>query len=581
MFSGFRLRLAAARLLTVVVGLGTGDGAVALVADCGLAVDADPSAQISLPDSVLRRADAMASVAAAELSADTDPELSHQYYLRALDLDPANAAAAQELATVYLSREEIPEALAVLKDSHKRNPQSVSLALRIAGIYVIKLRKFEAAENYSQQALRAAPDDIEPYQMLYTIYRATGRATAADGLLRQAAARQNKDPAFWAGLADLHDLRDHQHQKEDSSGRSAAEVPAAVQQYRRASTLARQDAPVLHRAMDFFFDSGLHEDALAAARRLLLLDPSDTQIREKLALILDALGRDDEAVVELDKVVAEDPESVFAYRVHGEILLKREDYAGAVSKFEKALALHDDDPRLYLELADLCLKSHDPERAARWLAKARGNFSRLPELPFYEGQVLGYLNRWKEALLAFNVSADLAAKYQPSFINADFHFQRGVAAERAGARDEALLHFRSCLALDSDYAPALNYLGYMWADQGQNLAEAEDFVRRALAREPDNTAYLDSLGWVLYRQGRYHEALVPLESAAKLSPSPDPTIHEHLGDTLSKLGRDQDAMRAWARAAALDGASPALAAKLQGAHLHVGKPADEAKATDP
>jgi tetratricopeptide (TPR) repeat protein len=354
-----------------------------------------------------------------------------------------------------------------------------------------------------------------------------------------------------------------------------------VQEYRRAAAFAQQDPPVLLRAMDFFFSSGLHEDALSAAQRLLLLDPSDTPIREKLALILNALGRDDEAVAELDKVVTEDPGSAFAYRLHGEILLKREDYADAVPKFEKSLALHDDDPRLYLELADICLKAHDPERAARWLSKARGKFSRLPELPFYEGQVLGYLKRWKEALLAFDVSAELATRYQPSFLNADFYFQRGVAAERAGARDEAVGHFRSCLSLDSEYAPALNYLGYMWADQGENLAEAEGFVRRALAREPDNTAYLDSLGWVLYRQGRYHEALVPLESAAKLSPEPDPTIHEHLGDALSKLGRDQEAVRAWAKAAALDGASPALAAKLQGAHLHVGMPADEAKATDP
>jgi len=578
MFAGFRLRFAAARPLVLAVGLLTCDRVSALVADCGLSVDADPSGPLSLPAAVLRRADAMASVAAAELSADTDPELSHRHYLRALDLDPGNAAAAQELATAYLSQEEIPEALAVLKDSLKRNPQSVSLALRIAGIYAIRLRKLETAEIYAQQALRFAADDIEPYQMLYSIYRATGRPAAAEELLRQAAARKNEYPDFWAGLADLHDLHERQSPRKGSAGKSA-EASAAVKQYRRAAALSEQDETVLLRALDFFFANGLHEDALSAARRLLVLDPSDTPIREKLVLILEALGRDDEAVAELDKMVAEDPGSVFAYRAQGEILLKREDYAGAVPKFENALALHDDEPRLYLELADLCLKAQDPERAAGWLSKARGKFSRLPELPFYEGQVLSYLKRWKEALLAFDVSADLAAKYQPSFLTADFHFQRGIAAERVGAHDEAVLHFRSCLAIDSGYAPALNYLGYMWAEQGENLPEAEDFVRRALAGEPGNTAYLDSLGWVLYRQGRYHEALVPLESAAKLSSSPDPTIHEHLGDTLSKLGRDQEALRAWARAAALEGASPDLAAKLEGAHG--GTTSDEARATAP
>jgi len=578
MFAGFRLRFAAARPWLLAASLLTGGRAFALLADCGLALDADPSSPLSLSVAVLRRADAMASVAAAELAADAEPELAHRYYLHALDLDPGNASAAQELATAYLSQEKIPEALAVLKDSLKRNPQSVPLALRIAGIYVIKLRKFETAEIYAQQALRFAPDDIEPYQMLYSIYHTTGRPAAAEDLLRQAAARQNEYPDFWAGLADLCDLDGRQSAKNISAGKNA-KAAAAVKQYRRAAALAEQDEAVLLRAMDFFFANGLHKDALSAARRLLVLDPSDMPIREKLVLILEALDEDDEAVAELDKMVADDPGSVFAYRAQGEILLKHEDYACAVPKFENALALHDDEPRLYLELADLCLKAKDPERAAGWLSKARGKFSRLPDLPFYEGQVLSSLKRWNEALLAFDVAADLATKYQPSFLTADFYFHRGVAVERIGAYDEAVGCFRSCLAIDSDHGPALNYLAYMWADRGENLAEAENFVCRALAAEPDNTAYLDSLGWVLYRQGRYHEALVPLESAAKLSSSPDPTIHEHLGDTLSKLGRDQEALQAWAQAAALEGASPDLAGKLQAGRG--GTVSDEAKAATP
>ncbi|MFM8718500.1 MAG: tetratricopeptide repeat protein, partial [Chthoniobacterales bacterium] len=235
--------------------------------------------------------------------------------------------------------------------------------------------------------------------------------------------------------------------------------------------------------------------------------PSDTLTRERLAFALNALGRQDEALAELDKVVSDNPASLAAYREHGRILLEKGDYAGALQKFEKALLLNDEDPRLYLQLVELCIKDNNNERAVWWLAQARGKFTRLPELPYYEGQVLGQLKRWKEALLAFDMAADLATKYHPTFFNTEFHFQHGVTAERAGERAQAETHFRACLALDDKFPPALNYLGYMWAEKGQNLAEAEQFIRRALEQEPDNAAYLDSLGWVLYQQARYQEAL--------------------------------------------------------------------------
>jgi len=341
---------------------------------------------------------------------------------------------------------------------------------------------------------------------------------------------------------------------------------AALEHYRRAAALGRQDPAVLLRALNFFFAGGHHEDAVNSGRRLLVLRPSDTLSREKVALSLSALNREDEAITELEAVVADNPASLLAYRAHGEILLRAEDLRGALDKFEKALLLHDDDPRLYLEVADLCLQVENAERAVWWLSRSREKFSNLPELPFFEGQLLGHLKRWREALNAMDIAASLAAHHQPSFLSADFYFHHGVVAERAGETDLAEQHFLACLELDDHHAPALNYLGYMWAERGANLPEAETFIRRALERDPDNAAYLDSLGWVLYQQGRYHEALPPLERAAKLSAAePDPVIEEHLGDVFEKLGRSQEAIKAWERAAALQGASADVTAKLEAA----------------
>jgi tetratricopeptide (TPR) repeat protein len=126
------------------------------------------------------------------------------------------------------------------------------------------------------------------------------------------------------------------------------------------------------------------------------------------------------------------------------------------------------------------------------------------------------------------------------------HFMRGAMYERMKKYDLAEAEFRKVLAMNPENSSALNYLGYMFADRGVNLQEALQMITKALEREPGNAAYLDSLGWVYYRLGRYDEAESNLKaSLAKMSR--DPTVHDHLGDVYLKLGRVKDAISQWER----------------------------------
>lgn len=95
---------------------------------------------------------------------------------------------------------------------------------------------------------------------------------------------------------------------------------------------------------------------------------------------------------------------------------------------------------------------------------------------------------------------------------------------------------------------ALNDLGYLWADQGKNLSRALEMVQKAVASEPTNRAYRDSLGWVYYRLNRHTEAIAELELAVKGQPgeeAPDGVILDHLGDAYRAAGRPADALRVW------------------------------------
>ena len=88
----------------------------------------------------------------------------------------------------------------------------------------------------------------------------------------------------------------------------------------------------------------------------------------------------------------------------------------------------------------------------------------------------------------------------------------------------------------------------MWADQGKNLDKAEQMIRKAVVSEPENGAYLDSLGWVLFKRGKYQEALGPLEQAVKKNTGGDATLWDHLADVQFQLMQLDKAFESWQRA---------------------------------
>lgn len=125
--------------------------------------------------------------------------------------------------------------------------------------------------------------------------------------------------------------------------------------------------------------------------------------------------------------------------------------------------------------------------------------------------------------------------------NPDLLYDAALLAERRG--DSALMekYLRRVLELKADHAHALNALGYSFADRNMRLPEARDLVARALALAPGDAFIMDSMGWVLYREGKLDEARAVLEKAYGLRD--DPEIAAHLGEVLWSLGRKDDATR--------------------------------------
>jgi len=127
------------------------------------------------------------------------------------------------------------------------------------------------------------------------------------------------------------------------------------------------------------------------------------------------------------------------------------------------------------------------------------------------------------------------------------YFARGIAHEREDRWPLAEADFRKALELNPGQPSVLNYLGYSWIDMGENLDEALAMIEQAVAARPDSGHIVDSLGWGLYRLGRYEEAVVHMERAAELLPV-DPIVNDHLGDVYWAVGRRTEARFQWHRA---------------------------------
>jgi tetratricopeptide (TPR) repeat protein len=125
--------------------------------------------------------------------------------------------------------------------------------------------------------------------------------------------------------------------------------------------------------------------------------------------------------------------------------------------------------------------------------------------------------------------------------NDQAYFQLGALYDENKNKEKSIANMKRAIELNSQNAPALNYLGYTWAEMGVQLDEAEALIQRALKIEPNDGFYIDSLGWVYYQKGDYPKAVEHLERAVEITVD-DPTIMEHLGDAYEKAGRPDRAI---------------------------------------
>lgn len=229
------------------------------------------------------------------------------------------------------------------------------------------------------------------------------------------------------------------------------------------------------------------------------------------ASLLDDMGQSELAV----KAYAQVPEDHPAYHA---------------AELGRAAALRDSD------------KTDAAVEVLQRLAKTHGD---QPIVHSTLGDTMRQLERYEEANEAYTQALGLfEVESQGQWF---LHYARAICHERLGEWEAAEADFRAALELNPEQPQVLNYLGYSLVEKQIKLDEALDMIQRAAAARPDSGYIIDSLGWILYRLGRYEEAVGHMERAAELMPV-DPIVNDHLGDVYWAVGRKTEARFQWRRA---------------------------------
>ena len=252
-------------------------------------------------------------------------------------------------------------------------------------------------------------------------------------------------------------------------------------------------------------------NTLAYARVAEYLAPMDADAVLLVASILEGQGQHALASTEFDKIGSDDP----AY------LQAELGRAGAL-----VASGHTDTA---IEVLRRLAKDH-PERIEVWNTL---------------GDTLRREERFDEAAKAYD-EAIARIKGEPE-VYWSLYFARGICKERGKNWTGAEADFKTALELYPDQPSVLNYLGYSYIDRNENLDDALKMIEKAAAERPDDGAIIDSLGWGLYRLGRYDEAVAQMEQAVELMPV-DAVVNDHLGDVYWAVGRTREAEFQWRRA---------------------------------
>ena len=464
-----------------------------------------------------------------------DSSDAEKAYNTALTLDPDNEEALTGLALVYGNNGDTGKAIENMNAATEKNPNPRSLMI-LAEAYRNQ-RNFKDAADAEKKALEMQPENERLAVALAGDLADSGQVDEAAAIYTELASHNPKEITYSLRLADLYGKK--------------GDFTKAHEAIDKAKKLDPGDEDPRKAEIRLFELENKPDSAIASLKSLL--DDTAKKVYSKddqkqRAAWYEELGRLNvagkhypEAVAAYQQMsVLKDAGPIIAAHVIEVYRTGAKDLPSALREADAALKKFPDEPEVVSEHAFVLGDMGKTDEAAKEL-RTLLNGAKDRETLMALAQVYEQGKRFDDAGKAVDDAEKLSTSDEDK---ANIYFMRGALLERQKKFEASEEAFRKALAINPDDPQTLNYLGYMLADRNLRLDEAYKMIQRAVDLVPNSGAYLDSLGWCLFRQGKLNDAERTLVRAVDLT-GQDPTVHDHLGDVYMKLGKTQEAIGQW------------------------------------
>lgn len=401
---------------------------------------------------------------------------SIQQYSDVIKIDPKSAAEANlYLGAIYAEKNDLKKAHLYFQKVGASENQFRHLAFYYIGRIELFNKHTKKAEEAYKKSISFKADFSDAVLALGSLYEEENKSKNAVKLYSSFQDQYGPDVSVAKALSQIY-LEEENYEK-------------AYRQYEIIQAAEPENLNITIRLALLDIEKKDYPVAIRRLKSILAKAPDSDKVRFYLAAVYEELNQNEEAIDQFEKI---QPASQFYGEaiIHAAYLHRQNgDFKKAMSAVESAIENKKDYPQFYALQASLYDEKKDFESAEKVLLKS--------SLLFPENEQL-----W---------------------------FFLGSTQDKLGKRNETIESMKKVLGLNQDHVQAMNYLAYTYAELGTELPEAEKLARRALKMKPKDAYIKDTLGWVLYKQGKLKEAVRTLELAHQLNPE-ESVIAEHLGD---------------------------------------------------
>lgn len=308
---------------------------------------------------------------------------------------------------------------------------------------------------------------------------------------------------------------------------------------------------------DIYKDKNQQDSSIYYFKMAGELDPNNSYVVRELASYYSQKDSLSQAIYFAEKLVRLEPNNSTAKRFLSQLYVSTDSLPKAEMLLEDLLAAGDNNPSNYFYLGRIAIVKQDYESAKEYLTILTQLSPSVPDAWLDLGFVYRSTDNLEKAINVYSAGLQFVNQRVDSV---RLLFAIGASQENSKKIKEASETFEKLILLDPDNSRALNYLGYMLADNGNRLDYAKDLIGKALELSPENAAYIDSYGWVMFRLGKYNDAVEYLAKAVSLQS--DPIIYDHLGDAYNASGNLSDARIWWQKALELSPDNDLIRKKL-------------------